>query len=146
MTHNHSDDIHLILKRKNDACAEFLSATILLKKALEAEEMAAVAGLIERRAALIKVVAGLDREIAHCQKTDLNDRIREIGPGTANIFADLSEKFRQIRSSNRDCEIVAADRLLLLRKELQIIHEKEEGLCGYNSHVERIPRFLNIRT
>jgi hypothetical protein len=146
MTHNHSDEVNRILKRKSDACSEFLSATMLLRKALEAEEMTTVVGLIERRTALIGTVDGLDREIAHYQITGPYDQDRETARRIAAISADLREKFRQMLSANRDCKAVASERLSLLQKELLVIHEKEEGLHGYNGHIERIPRFLSVRT
>jgi hypothetical protein len=146
MTHSRSDEVHRILERKSDAYAEFLSTTMLLKKALETEEMAAVTRLIERRAVLIGVVDGLDREIVRCQKTGPYNQTGETVRRTAAISAELGEKLRQILSANRDCDAVAADRLSLLREELLIIHKKEEGLRGYTRHIEQIPKFLNVRT
>lgn len=146
MTHSRSDEIKRILERKNDAYAEFLSATLLLKKALEAEDMAAVNRLIERRAELTGVVDGLDREIVRCRKAGPYDQTGETVRRTAAVSADLGEKLRQILSANQNCHAIAADRQSLLRKELLIIHEKEEGLHGYIRHVEQIPKFLNVRT
>lgn len=147
MTHGRSDEIKRILERTSDAYAEFLSATLLLKKALEAEEMAAVARLIERRAELIGVVDGLDREMVRCRKAGPYDQSWEtVWKTTAAISADLDKKLRQILSANQDCHAIAADRLSVLREELLIIHEKEEGLHGYIRHVEHIPKFLNVRT
>lgn len=145
MTHSRSDEIKRILERKSDAYAEFLSATLLLKKALEAEDMAAVNRLIERRAGLIGVVDGLDREIVRCRKAGPYDQTGETVRRTAAISADLGEKLRQILSADQDCHAIAADRLSLLRQELLIIHEKEEGFHGYIRHVEQIPKFLNVR-
>ena len=146
MTHSRSDEIKRILERKSDAYAEFLSATLLLKNALEAEEMAAVNRLIERRAGLIGEVDGLDREIVRCRKAGPHDQTGETVRRTAAVSADLGEKLRQILSANRDCDAVAADRLSLLRKELLSISEKEEGLHGYIRHLEQTPKFLNVRT
>ena len=146
MTHSRSDEIKRILERKSDAYAEFLSATLLLKKALEAEEMAAVNRLIERRTGLIGVVDGLDREMVRCRKAGPYDQGGETVRRTAAVSADLGEMLRQILSANRDCDVVAADRLSLLRKELRIIREKEEGLHGYIYQAEQIPKFLNVRT
>ncbi len=146
MTHSRSDEIKRILERRSDAYAEFLSATLLLKKALEAEEMAAVARLIERRAELIGAVDGLDREIVRCQKAGPYDQPGETVRRTAAISADLGKKLRQIISANQDCHAIAADRLSVLRQELRVLHEKEAGLHGYIRHVEQSPKFLNVRT
>jgi hypothetical protein len=145
MTHKRSDKVSQILERKSDAYAEFLSATILLKDALETEDMAVAVRLIEQRAAVISVVNDLDREIVRCQKTGLYNEIGEAVRITTAMSEELSEKLRQILSANRDCNAVAVERLSLLRKELLIIHEKEEGIRGY-SQVEQIPKFLNVRT
>jgi hypothetical protein len=146
MTHNRLDEINLILERKNDAYAEFLSATLLLKKAMEAEEMTAVTDMIERRAALIGVVDGLDREMIRCRKIGPYDQIGEIVRRTAVVSSGLGEKLRQILSANQNCEAAAVDRLWKLEKELQNLREQEEGLHGYIRHAEPISRFLNVRT
>jgi hypothetical protein len=144
--HNRSDEIKRNLERKNDAYDEFLSATLLLKKALEAGEMEKVNHLLERRAALIGEVDGLDREMIRFQKTVPYDQPAETVRKTAAVSEDLGEKLRRIIFANRDCDAVAADRLLLLRKELQVIREKEEGLQGYIRPVQQLPKFLNVRT
>ena len=146
MTHSRSDEMTRILKMKSDAYAELLSATQCLKKALEAEEVATVNLLIERRARLIGVVDGLDREMVRFQKAGPYDQSGEALRRTAAVSADLGEKLRQILSANRGCHAVAADRLSVLGKELLVIREKEEGLHRYIRHVEQIPKFLNVRT
>lgn len=146
MTHRRSDVMKSILERKSDAYAEFLSATLLLKKALEAEEMAAVTQLIERRAALIAVVDGLDREVIRSQKVGPSDPTGETVRKTAAVSADLGEKLRQILSANRDCRTVAAERLSVLGKELRDLQGKKEGIHGYTRPVKQIPKFLNVQT
>lgn len=146
MKESRSDEITPAMERKSDAYAEFLSATLLLKKALETEEMAAVTRLIERRAELILVVDALDREIVHGQKIGPCDRNGEGVRKTAVLSADLGGKLRQILSTNQDCRAIAADRLSLLQKELQHIHEKEDGLHGYLRPAQPMPKFLNVRT
>jgi hypothetical protein len=137
------DIIYAILEKKRAAYGEFLSATLLLKKALEMEETLAVNGLIERRAELTRMVDELDQEIIRCQKTGVE---REIVTRTAAISADLTEKLRQIISANRDCDAAASGRLSVLRKELMIIHEQEKGLRGYTGRGQQVPRFLNVST
>lgn len=146
MTHGRSDEMNRILERKSGAYADFLSATSLLKKALEAEEMAAVTRLIERRAALIEVIEGLDREIVRCRKAGPDNQIGETVRRRAAISAGLGEKLRQIVTENRDCDAVAAERVSRLREELRNLHEKEEGLHGYTHPAGQIPKFLNVRT
>lgn len=140
------DEIHSILERKLAACDEFLSATLLLKKALEAEEMEKVRSLIERRLMLMGVIEGLNREIVGCQKTGLHNPNEETGRRTAAISANLMRNLRQSLSENRDCDAIASDRLSRLRKELLHLHENKEGLHQYSRRVERIPKFLNVRT
>jgi hypothetical protein len=146
MTDMRTDKVNQILERKNDAYAEFLSVTVLLKKALEDEDMAAVAGLIAQRAALIGLVDGLDREMGPGQRTGPYDGTGGTAWITAAMPAGPDEKLRQILFANRDCHAIAADRLSQLRKGLTVIHEKEGGLHGYIRHVEQIPKFLNVRT
>lgn len=146
MTLSRSDEINLILERKSDAYASFLSATLLLKKALEAEDMASVTRLIERRAALIGEVDRLDREMVHCRKAGPYEKTGETVRKTPAVSADPSEKLRQILSVDQACRAVAADRLSELRKELLSLRQTEEGLHGYIRHVEQLPKFLNVRS
>jgi hypothetical protein len=146
MTHNRSDEIKRILERKNGAYAEFLSATLLLEKALEAEGMEEVNRLIERRTGLIGEIDGLDREIVRCQKEGPHDQPDETVWSKMAVSEDLGDKLRRILSANRDCHAIAAGRLSALREELLSLHETEEGLRGYIRHAEQIPKFLNVRT
>ena len=59
---NHTNDMCLWLEKKVKACEDFLSATVLLKAALEAEQMMTVNDLIGRRQALTRVIDGLSRQ------------------------------------------------------------------------------------
>lgn len=145
MTQSRSDEIKRILERKSDAYSDFLSATLLLKKALEAEEMAAVTPLIERRTALIGVVDGLDREMARCQKSGPYDQTGEAVRRTAALSGDLGEKLQQILTADQECHAVATDRLSLLHEELLNINDKKEGIHGYVRNVKQNPKFLNVR-
>jgi hypothetical protein len=145
MTHNRLDEINRILGKKSDAYAEFLTATLLLKKSLENEDMATVTRMIERRAALIGMVDGLDRELIRCRRIGPYDQMEAIVRRTAAV-SDSGEKFRQILSANQECEAAATDQLMKLEKDLQNLHEQEEGLHGYIGHAEPISRFLSVRT
>jgi hypothetical protein len=60
---NYVNDLEHMLDRKVHACEDFLSATLLLKAALETEEIAVVDHLIGRRQGLIRVIDDVDRRI-----------------------------------------------------------------------------------
>jgi hypothetical protein len=146
MSNDALKEIHQILKKKLDAYTEFLDLTLLLKKALEAEEMAVAARMIERRATLIGVIDGLDREAGRYRKTVPYHLMGIIARGTASISSDMDEKIRRILSANGDCCFAATERLTKVKRELQSLRDQEEGLRGYNRHSEPMARFLNVRT
>jgi hypothetical protein len=139
---NHTNELDHVLEKKVEACEAFLSATLLLKAALEAEEMSVVDHLIERRHELIGVIDDVDRRVGHC---------RHAGPPEENqrvliLSADLNRVLKQIMSANRDCEAVASGKREDARKELTINRHREEGLMGYALKTNRAPKFLNVRT
>lgn len=143
---NHPGEINAILKKKERAYNEFLTATRLLKKALKSEDVEKVAGLIEQRAELMKVVNDLDRKIIYSQQSGSYPQDKEVMRSTAVASSDLAAKLQEIIVINRDCNTVATDRLSQLRRELVTLHEKEKGLHGYHGRSEKIPKFLSVKT
>ena len=130
-----------MLEKKVKACEDFLSATLLLKEALETEKMTAADHLIKRRQELIRVIDGMDRRIGH---------YRHAGPPDKNkrrviLSEDLKRVLKQIISANHDCDAIAAGRCEGLRKEIISIRLKEEGFHGYSRSKEKTQKFLNIQ-
>jgi hypothetical protein len=134
---NPLNDIDHVLEQKLKACEDFLSATLLLKEALETEEMTAVDHLIGRRQELIRVIDGMDRRIGH-YRPDKNKR-------SVILSEDLKRVLKQIMSANHDCDAIAAGRCEGLRKDLISIRRKEEGFHEYSRSKEKTQKFLNIQ-
>jgi hypothetical protein len=138
---NYPNDMYHMLEKKVKACEDFLSATLLLKEALETEKMTAADHLIKRRQELIRVIDGMDRRIGH---------YRHAGPPDKNkrrviLSEDLKRVLKQIISANHDCDAIAAGRCEGLRKEIISIRLKEEGFHGYSRSKEKTQKFLNIQ-
>ncbi len=139
---NHANDLDEILEEKVTACDDFLSATLLLKAALESEEMTAVDRLLGRRQELIGVIDGVDRRIGQCRHAIPPEQKRRI----RLLSEDLKRILQQIMSANGACDAIASSRCEGLRNEMIGINRKEEGLQGYARGAQRTPKFLNIRT
>jgi flagellar biosynthesis/type III secretory pathway chaperone len=143
---NQLDDLDHSLERKLKAYDEFLEATLLLQKALENEEMAAVTQLLTRREELIKDIDGLDRRINRYRQEGLFARSSAITRLTGKLPDEIRQTLKQIRSANQACDTIAASRCEATRKELMILRQTEVGLQGYAHKTERIPKFLNLHT
>lgn len=139
---NQPNDMHLILEKKVKACENFLSSTLLLKEALETEEMTAVDNLIGHRQKLIRVIDSMDQLIRH---------YRHAGPPDKNqrmvvLSEHLKRILKQITSANHDCDAIAAGKCDGLRKDIINIRGKKEGIHGYSRSKEQTQKFLNIQT
>ena len=139
---NHVSELDELLDEKVTACGDFLSATLLLKAALETEEMTVVDRQLGRRQELMGVIDGVDRRIGQCRRPVPPEKKRRI----ATLSEDLKRILGQIASANGDCDAVASRRCEGLRNELIVINRKEEGLQGYARGGQRTAKFLNIRT
>ncbi len=139
---SHPHDMGQILEEKVRACEEFLSATLLLKTALETEEMTAVDRLMERRQELIGIIDGIDRRMSTAGQGGAPAPDRR----TATRSEEIKGILRQILSVNRDCDAIASDRCGALREAMVSINRQEEGLQGYARGTKRKPTFLNIQT
>lgn len=141
-----AEEIYAMLLGKSKAYDEFQSATGLLKKAIETEEMGSVNQFINRREKLIGDIDGLDRQInCYWQSVPFDQRpaiIRRV----ARISGDFDSKLRQINSVNQDCTAIAARSCESLRNDLMVINQKKEGLQGYVGMAKRIPKFLSVQT
>lgn len=142
----HQDEIVTILTQKLRACDDFLTVTLNLKKAFEDDEVSAATDIIKRREDLIGLINDLDHRIARYRQADAFDENAAATGEIAIIAKTLHKRLRQIDSTNRECEMIAAGRYGELRKEMAIINRNEDGLQGYAPHRQRIPKFLNIRT
>jgi hypothetical protein len=139
---NDTNDMYHTLEKKVTACKDFLSATLLLKAALETEEMTEVDHLIGRRQELIRIIDDMDRRIGQHRHAGLLDENRRI----VMLSEDFKQILKQIASANRDCDAITAGRCEGLRRDLMNIHRKKEGIHGYGRSTEKAQKFLNIQT
>jgi hypothetical protein len=143
---NHLNDMDHALQQKLESYEDFLSATLLLKKALETEEMTAVNHLIERREELIGIIDGLDRRFSRHLQTLGSDHGPVISERMSKMSEGLSKTLERILSADQDCGILVAGKCDAMRKELNVIRHKKEGLQGYAPKTGRMVQFLDTRT
>jgi hypothetical protein len=143
---NHLDDMDQALQQKLESYEDFLSATLLLKKVLETEEMTAVNRLIKRREELIGIIDGLDRRFGLYLQTFPPDHRPVIGERMSKISEALGKTLERILSADQDCRILAAGKCEAIRNDLIVIRHKKEGLQGYAAKTERMIQFLDMRT
>jgi hypothetical protein len=137
-----TNDMHHMLEKKIAVCKNFLSATLLLKAALETEEMTVVDHLIGRRQELIRVIDDMDRQIGHYRNESPPDKNRQM----VILSENLKRVLKQIMSVNEDCNDITGNRCEGLRKDLMNIRRQGEGIHGYSRSKEITPKFMNIRT
>jgi hypothetical protein len=141
-----AEEICGILVEKIKAYDEFQSATGLLKKAFETEEMEGVNQYIKRREELIGDIDELDRRINRYWHSIRFDQRPAIVRRVARISDDLGGKLSQINSANQDCTAIAVRSCEVLWNDLTVFNQKKEGLQGYFGKTQRIPKFLSVRT
>ena len=140
------DEAVTLLERKKQAYDEFLAATVLLRQALESDDMADVFRFIESREALITQIVELDRRFNRQQQSVPSRHDPATLRRTAMISADLGERLREITSANQACDAIAAGRCEILRKDLAIMRQNEDGLHVYAAKAQGTPKFLSVRT
>ncbi|MBA4397181.1 MAG: hypothetical protein C0394_07350 [Syntrophus sp. (in: bacteria)] len=143
---SHVDEALTLLEQKKQAYDEFLAATKLLRQALESDDMADVFRFIERREALITQIVELDRRRNHHLQSVTYRHDAAILRRTAIISAELGERLREIISANQACDAVAAGRYEILRKDLAIMRQNEDGRHVYAGNAQGSPKFLSVRT
>lgn len=137
---NNDCDLNHVLENKLRAYADFLAATVLLKNAFEAEDMAEVEQLTRQRATIINYVNGLDHQIKRSQRDNGGGKKRSV------ITDALSKVLQKIIAANRNCEAVATLKCDLAKRDLTTVHHKEKLISGYANKTRGIPKFLDVRT
>jgi len=140
------NDIDHSLREKSKAYAEFLSATLLLREALEAEEMKTVGRLLEKREEVVSRINEQDRLLDLYRRALPPDVVSALSTRLSGITEDLGRTLKKIIAANQDCNIIAASRRDTIKKELQMIRQEEKGHQGYAPKMKRTPQFLNIET
>jgi len=143
---NQKDEKIETLEQKLQVCDDFLTVTLSLKKALENDETQAMEDLIKRREQLIATIDGLDRRMTRYARAGSVDRRPAIVRQMDKATGELSERLKQIVSVNHQCEAIASGRREGLKNEMIGINREGEGLQGYARGMQRMPKFLNIRT
>jgi hypothetical protein len=132
-----------ILKRKLEAYGDFMSATLLLKEAIESGNEDEVTRQIHRRDHLIRMIDGLDRQIA--ASTSPQEQGSASTGGMREATGELVPVLQRIMSADRECAPMVEDRLTLIRESLSMIQETGNAIHGYARNVQRIPKFLNVQ-
>lgn len=137
---NNQVDINHVLEEKLRSYAEFLSATLRLKDAFEAEDMGKVEQLTVQREDMIRFVNGLDHQVNRTNRDDDGGKKRAV------ITDALSKILQRIIAANKDCEKVAIVKCNSAKGDLRIIHQQEKVMSEYANKQRGIPKFLDVRT
>jgi hypothetical protein len=142
---NPMKDRDAALQCKLRSYEDFLSATLLLKEALENEAFTEVNRLIKRREALIGAMDDLDQRVklsAPAVSTHRSDWAD--GQRTAMLEV-MKGTLRRILAANRECEALAAGKCESLKGTLKATHHAREGVQGYAPKMGRTDQFLNMK-
>ncbi|HAJ27392.1 MAG TPA: hypothetical protein DCG53_09155 [Syntrophus sp. (in: bacteria)] len=134
-------DINNVLGRKLTFYADFLSATLQLKNAFEAEDMGRVEELTMQREDMIRFVNGLDHEVNKTNRDDDGG-----GKERAVITNALNKTLQKIIEANKDCHSIAILKCNLAKGDLQTISKQDKVMSGYANNTLGIPKFLDVRT
>ena len=138
---NNQVDINHVLENKLRTYAEFLSATLELKDAFEAEDMGKIEQLTMQREDMIRFVNGLDHQVNQTNRDDGGS-----GKKRAVITNALNKIMQRIITANKDCEKVATVKCNLAKGDLRMIHQQEKVMSGYANKPRGIPKYLDVRT
>lgn len=141
-----AEELSAILVEKGKAYDEFESATHLLKKAIETEEIEAVNRFIKCREEMIGKIDELDGRIKRYWHSVPPNQRSAISRRVANVLDDLDGKLVRINSTNQDCTAIAARSCTALQSDLTAINQTKEGLQKYAGTKQRIPKFFSMRT
>jgi hypothetical protein len=149
MASHRLNDREAALQRKLQSYGDFLSATLLLKEALDREDLAEVDRLIKRREELIGMIDGLDRRIdLHPPAVSSHPDAAKGGQATTvpvEIPAEMGILLRRILPVDRECAALAAEKCEAIKQTLMTTHHTKEGLQGYAPKTERTVQFLNMK-
>jgi hypothetical protein len=138
---NNRIDINHVLEKKLRAYAEFLSATLQLRDAIEAEDMGKVEQLTRQREDMIHYVNGLDHQMNQTNHDDGHS-----GKKRSVITDALNKVLQRIIEANKDCESVATVKCDLAKRDLTTVHHKGKVISGYVNKTRGIPKFLDVKT
>lgn len=145
-TTNSVELIHNILELKLKACDEFLSCTQLLGKCLEKEDMKEVTRLVRSREDIKRSINKLDRKITSFRTTIPENDNQRIARHLNTMFADISEKIKQIVKANEDCRVIATNQCAVLANALRESRHEKTVWSRYSKTAKRSPKFLDVRS
>ena len=143
MTNYAGENIDPVRQEKLQAYQGYLTATMLLKEALQKEEMAKVERLLADREKLAAQVDRLDQQIRRQEPTAYPHPADRSRPDES--AATMAEILRLIVAVNEDCDTLAVSKCAELKDNLLIIRRQEAGVHGYAAQPQRQPVFLNVR-
>ncbi|MBE0528967.1 MAG: hypothetical protein IH629_07180 [Thermoleophilia bacterium] len=132
-----------ILEQKLAAFKEFLSATVVLKQHLLADDIKQIDTAIDRRQVLMRYIDNLDNRLKSMTRHSGTDQQIEV------LSTALEEAITKVITLNGECAAITASRRDELEKELTGISNERLALQGYaggqrHNGNNRTPRFLNV--
>jgi flagellar protein FliS len=139
-------EIRDLLQKKLKGYEDYLSSTLLLKRALEGDDMVMVVGSIQRRKDLIRLIDAVDQKVAKRRRALTTDEASELSRSLAKVTAALNVKLRCLKEADQACASLAQEGYEALGQQLGRYQRQKEGLRGYILPTRRTPKFLNLET
>jgi hypothetical protein len=134
-------DIGRILRQKLNVFHDFFSVTNLLKDALEKKAMEEAGCLLSRRDELVQVIDSLDRKMVRLRQGSF-----QATHTMTDLFREIERILKQIVVVNQECLSLAEVTCRDLRGNLASAHQTGIGIRKYASGVQRVQKFLDIKT
>ncbi len=147
MTDRPLDNMDRLLQEKLHVYKEYLTATMLLKEALQNEEMVKVKQLITEREKLAGKVDRLQQQAIHPGRQAMNFPPHRVNQSRqSKTSTEIEEIINYIITANKDCETLAVSRCADLENGLLLLRQREAALSGYTAKPRRRPVFLSLKT
>ena len=141
-----------LLEKKLMAYEDFLSATRLLKSALESADTPVAEGAVSRRKDLMDLIDGLDHKLANhlphpLQEAEKNEQAAPWEEALTKVTADLNSTLKKIQEIDLECSALAEQGYETLAGEIDRSTQEQKGLRGYGpSQISGVPKFVSFQT
>lgn len=148
MNPQNSPSIANCVELKLNAFKRFYSATVALKKHIDAGEVDEIANIIQERQKYMDIIDRIDNYIRKIRRDDpahvssLADETRgQIG----TLTDEIGKALREISALDKECNIAAASRLDNLKQELLKAMQSQHNLRNYHDGAPHISKFLDVK-
>jgi hypothetical protein len=129
------------LEKKLDACKRFYSATVAIKKNIDAGDVDQIDRIIQERQKSMDIVDRID----DCLLEIKRDKHPHASPLNEETGAQIKQVLAEISALDRECHVAAVSRLAALQQEaLQAIRTRND-VQRYPDTAPHMSRFLDMK-